>query len=234
VTALIEKSSDRGVLRARLYQQRAFLNARLEQWTSSAEDFLEAKNREPDDTMHWMRAGVMLLLAGDMAKYREHTQEMLKRFEHPPNAYVAERTAKLCVLPTEPIGDKETVSRLAEFATENSEDSPWSMYFPMTEALVKYRYGDYDAALRLIDASRARKRPGQVRPDVAEMLDHVIEALCWAAIGDHQRAEAALGKADEYLQPFVERPLRVDDSTQHGWFIARMLYDEAKSLNRSQ
>ncbi|WP_286178419.1 D-arabinono-1,4-lactone oxidase [Rhodopirellula sp. JC639] len=105
----------------------------------------------------------MLLLAGDMARYREHTQEMLRRFEHPPNAYVAERTAKLSVLPTEPIGDKETVSRLAKFATENSEDSPWSMYFPMTEALVKYRYREPFENLAEILA-RSMGRLFRVRP----------------------------------------------------------------------
>ena len=84
VTALIEKSSDRGALRGRLYQQRAFLNARLEQWKAAVEDFLEAKNREPDDTMHWMRAGVMLLMVGDMARYREHTQWRWQSKREPP------------------------------------------------------------------------------------------------------------------------------------------------------
>jgi hypothetical protein len=177
-----------------------------------------------------MRAGVMLLLAKDMAGYREHATQMLQKFELPPNAYAAERTAKLLVLPIEPIGDEGTASKLAAFGTQNSGESPWSMYFPTTEALVKYRYGDIDTALALIQISRTRNRPGQNRPGVAQMLNHVIEGLCWAAKGEKQNAREALERADEYLKPFRIRPTSIDDSSQHDWFIGQMLYDEARSL----
>ena len=47
-------------------------------------------------------------------------------------------------------------------------------------------------------------------------IGHVVEALCWTGKGDHQRADTALEKADAYLRPFLERPISVDGSTQHG------------------
>lgn len=230
LTEQIEQGGPRGFAKVRLYQQRAFLNARLKRWKAAANDFQNAQQLAPHDTMHWMRAGVMLLLAEDRDGYREHAKAMLEKFRLPPNAYAAERTAKLLILPEQPIGDEKTASDLAAFGTKYSGRSPWSMYFPTTEALVKYRFGEFDKALELIEISRNRNRPGQNRPDVAQMLNHVVEGLCWGAKGEKQAAREALQKADEYLRPFRIRPTSIDDSSQHDWFIGQMLYDEAEQL----
>ena len=210
-----------------LHQRRAFVHAKLKEFHSAAADFQRAQELAPHDSMHWMRAGIMLLLAKQNEKYREHALEMLDHFGDDGNAYEAERTAKLLVLPKEPVGDQQTAERLAAFGTENSGNSPWAMYFPTTEALVKYRYGEYDAGLTLIEQSRNRNLPGQDRPDVAEMLNHVVEALCWAAKGESRKAKSALNSADEYLDPFREHPTTVTDSSRHDWLIGQILYEEA-------
>lgn len=230
LTQRIEASNDANQAGS-LYEDRANEYGRAGKWFEAAADFRKAAQADPFHSHYWMRGGVALLLAENPMAYQDLIDNMLKQFADAESAspYDRERVAKMCVLSKRKIGKQEEVERMIDKAVSDTEGSSWAEYFPSTQAIVRYRYGKYKAALESIaESDRINDRAGS---DDVTAINRAVEALCRAKLGETEQARAALLEANQRLrEALAERDLVRDSGYWHDWMIAKLLHDEADAL----
>ena len=225
LTAAIEGTADDSPTRAQLLKQRAMQYIRGNQWPEAAADFQSAARVQPDNTIHWMRAAVLLRLAGDETGYEQHMMEMVKRFTDTDSAAHAERTAKLCALPKEPQGEQVTVERLADLGVQSGKGDGAS-FFPCARALVHYRYGEYDQAIAATRQSD-RLNPGR-RQHVVYAINRILEAVSQAKRGEINDAYRAMQQGSAALRQRLSNAEWLYGAfSWHDWMICKLLHDEA-------
>ncbi len=202
-------------------------HARARRWRDAAADFAAALRVHPDDHYPWFRAATLWAWMEDQSAYRQHCAEMLRRFGEPTEPYIAERTAKACLLAPGAVADMKPVIRLADQAVA-ATDHPYYAYFLLARGLAHYRAGEFDKAL-----DRASK---SIAPDPAPFNLNVpaflIVALSHHHLGQAAEARKALGQARDIMGqesfPTIERGELGDG--WHDWLICQILRREAESL----
>jgi tetratricopeptide (TPR) repeat protein len=215
--------------RTQLRLERAKEYLRAQQWSKAAADFQAAAETYPDDSMHWMRAALLFRLAKDVKAYEELTSKMLKHFQETTNPYHAERTAKMCWLPTSPLDERELTEHLADFAVDRRARA-WGEYYPATRALGHYRYGDYDKALEALALSdRMNNALREPHSDLAA-TNHVLRAMCLLKQEKRDEGIKQLQAATALVQKNVAHADLLYADRWNDWLLASELHQEARSL----
>lgn len=209
-------------------QERAKEHMKAQLWLEAAEDYLLARDVAPDDSMHWMRAALLLQMSHKTMKYDQLAKEMLEKFGATTNPYHAERTAKMCWFPKFPVDEKKATVALANLAVKERRQA-WGQYFPSTRALGHYRYQEYGNAIALIDESNrlnsARRKP---QNDLTAINDLLL-AMSLANNGEHSDAKKRLEQAAKALRKkTASNAVLYADDFWNDWLLAVMLYEEAK------
>ena len=85
---------------AQLLMFRANLRAQMGRFQEAAGDLEQLIQTSPSNHWPWTTLAPLLVQTGEIAKYRTHCKEMLRRFNDTTDAPIANRIAKSC-LPTE-------------------------------------------------------------------------------------------------------------------------------------
>jgi serine/threonine protein kinase/tetratricopeptide (TPR) repeat protein len=122
----------------------ADLYLRLSRFGKALEHLNRAAALNPSNHWYWFELACLRCYLGDDSGYREACRQLLDRFADSRRTDIAERTAKACLLTTDPVGEIDRLNRLADRAVASG--GPYVAWFQMCKGLVEYRSGHYAAA----------------------------------------------------------------------------------------
>jgi tetratricopeptide (TPR) repeat protein len=206
---------------------RASYHARRGQWQDAAAATARVLELDASDHMSWYSEAVLRLQLGDVEGYRRACRQMLERFGQTKEAYVADRTAKTCLLMPDAVDDLKPVVRLAEQAVTGTEKNTDYGWFLLARGMAHYRTGEFAAAVeRLRNA---------LNPD-AEVIYrdaavHLFLAMAQHRLGQAGEARAALAKAQALMDEKFPRPGRdVLGANWGDWLRCQLFRREAEEL----
>jgi serine/threonine protein kinase len=210
-----------------LRQIRAEFFARRGQWKEAIDDANRLVAVQPTNYAHYHRLIPLLVVIGDVERYRSVCQQMLSRFADTETPLTAEITAKNCLILPGSGADLQLVSKLARLAVSSRIKNPASMaIFSFTQGLAEYRQGRFASAADYLARSLTT---------TSNVYAH-IEAYAVLAMAQHQSNDAAAARATLTrgigLQE-TEGPRLADGdltSDWRAWIRGQALMQEAKAL----
>jgi serine/threonine protein kinase/WD40 repeat protein len=213
---------------AKLRSRRGLLRARLTQWEPAAADLRRAVQLDPDDqNIGYHLTGVLLWL-GDRDGYRNHCLEMLRRFGRATDPYVAERTAKACLIVPGTVADQEQLVRLTMQALAGTEARGSYPWFLQSRGLAECRAGRPGQAVKWIETGRQRfANP----PPVYPALTSLFLSLAYHELKEDDTARQALAEATR----IIDSELPKESSGDLGddwldWVFCQVVRREAEGL----
>jgi Flp pilus assembly protein TadD len=138
---------------------------------------------DPNDHTSWCLLAPLLVETGDAAGYYRHCQAMLDKFGGTRTHYLAERTAKACLLLPLSGEQLEAANALAERAVTLGAGDVWMPAFEFAKGLADYRRGEFGSAETLMRHVLATRDKARVR-----------DAQAWFVLA---MARHRLGKIEE-------------------------------------
>ncbi len=217
--------------RAAAFEKRAHLFMEAGKWEDAAADYEQAMELQPENTMHWMRRGILLALNAQRVDLVDHAGKMLKRFKGVQNnPYTAERTAKMFWLSSQPVEGRADAEKLADFAVAR-RNRVWGEYYPSTRAIGHYRYKEYDKALEMIDLSDQMNLQLKAQREDVVAINMVLKAMCHSRQGKSEEAAKLMKVATVTLENYYrQHKTPFDNDAWHNWVIVKLLHDEACGL----
>jgi tetratricopeptide (TPR) repeat protein len=198
-------------------------NAIHGRWRVAADRFLkllEANQVDKSDltdeaTRDLLRVGPALLVAGDLAGYRQLVQQSIARFAGTTNPVAAEQVVKISAI--KPI-DKPTAEALAPLAKiieqsmRVSPRSKWESYLTswqvLSLSLFEYRRGDFDRAIFWAQKSIAYPDPAPTRIAIS----HLVLAMSFNRLHQPERAQIELLQGQQAVE--LNLPAKLDQISQ--------------------
>ena len=140
--------------------RRANLLARLGRFNEAAADFGRAIELRPEDHVHWYLLGCLLAYAGEPDAYRAHCQAMLVRFGTSTDRFVADRTAKSCLVLPDATADLARQLRLVGVVLAPGGDDGMMPWNQLLKGMAEYRQGNFAAAIEPLEQTRQCPYPG--------------------------------------------------------------------------
>jgi tetratricopeptide (TPR) repeat protein len=166
---------------------RAWVAARQGDWNMATREFLVACEAPHSNTLQWNFTASALLMANDVAGYRQHCQTMRKRFAASDAWEDSERVCKTSVMSTEGLDlaslPVDRFTKPLEDGTSPTGFIPWGY---ATWSIVAYRSGDWHKA-----AETAKQA---ITADPNNRLTH-MDGLFVGALANHR-----LGNREESLR----------------------------------
>ena len=209
-----------------LFKARAEFWARRGKWAQAAADTATAIELLPGDyTLHYTRAAE-LVANGDFQTYRQCCTRIAALFGDTRDPYIADRSAKTCmILPSSGV-DLPTICAWADMALNGKSKHP---YFKVCKALADYRSGNFDSA-----AERVQEILGPKAFAFAFQVAqaYVILALSDSRLGKLDEARDALAKAINIEETKAPQPQDPDfgRAWKEDWILVHALINEAKGL----
>jgi Flp pilus assembly protein TadD len=204
---------------------RSDLLIRMGKWQEAAADYCRVAELLPDDSLVWLKAAPLLILAGDREKYRQHCREMLRLFKDKDAGHSGK--AIQCCLFLPDLFDNSEVP-LAAFEQEVS-GMPVPGFRACTIALAALRSGDTSKAIAWLNKARTTPTYDQNPQLQARVLP--LEAMALHYAGKREEAEMAFQQADKLISEFLsELPDGRLGNNWHDWLIAEILRREASAL----
>jgi tetratricopeptide (TPR) repeat protein len=221
------RSTEAPVADAQQLLQRVDQAARAGQWQQAAEHFAAALRANPNEHYQWFRAATLLAWTNDRSAFRQHCEEMLRRFADPTEPFIAERSAKVCLLMPDGLADIAPAVKLAEQAVKATEH-PYYRYFLMARGLAHYRAGEYAQA---IDQT-GKAVVAEARFWGLNVPAHLVAAMSHHRLGQAEEARKAFGQAREMMEQEEFPKLESGDvgAGWHDWLICQILRREAEAL----
>jgi tetratricopeptide (TPR) repeat protein len=210
---------------ARLWAERGGHFARRRQWPQAATALAKAVELTPSVHLpYFFRAAVCLEL-GDADGYRQTCREMLTRFGRTKNPYIADRTAKTCLLAPGAVRDLKPVMELAEQAVTGTEKNGCYGWFLLARGMADYRAGRFAGALTWINKCLAAD--SQYQPASLDATAWLIAAMAHHQLGRPEPAGAAL---DQALKMMAQQSPGDPGVDWDDWLRFQILHREAKAV----
>ena len=222
---------------AALLTARGEMHGRQGRWREATADHIRALKLDPTVHGTWYRLAPLLLLAGDVAGYREHRRAMLERFQPTKDTddyLTMQRTAKACLLlPTEG-DDLRMAGELADTAVQLREApaSPWLDGSKFSKGLADFRRGDFAtvvATLRLV----ATLHPATDRR-YNSAQSYAVLTMALHRLGEPTQARESLAKgmqlAAANVPPYDSKFVGAVGFNWQNALIAQLLLREAQAL----
>ncbi len=194
-----------------------------ERWSEAAEFGLLLIEYNPNDAMPWLRVAPVLAVTDDAA-YREFCVSMANQFAGTKDPIQAERTCKAGLLRADSIDlDKLPVDTLASYLDTAAEPHWLRPYAWASRALLAYRRGDAESAVKYVDQSQ------QHEPNpLIHALNLIVRALALNQLGKSDEAGQAFKAAAEQVNRLEQNP---QNKGNFDLLIAQILLREAEELN---
>lgn len=173
---------------------------------------------------NWYYLACLDLYLGDVPAYQDAARQMLQHFGGTTVNTIAERTAKVCLLTPQPVGEMKKLLQLTSQAmnTDPKDDTyPW---FALSSALAEYRAGQYEAASASLDKAASLK-PASARASV-----DLLHAMISHQLKQPDRAGHFLQAAIVRIDSEMPKPGVALLATPENWLICHILRREAEQL----
>lgn len=198
---------------AQLLVFRAGVRAQMGRFQDAAADLQLAIQWNPSDAGAWTRLTPLLVQDGEIAKYRTHCEEMLRRFHDTTDARVANGIAKGCLLlPSGLLPEDVTLAeKLADKSVALTADGQFFPWRSMTQAWAEYRRGAFAKAIELIEAFQKQlddaRQSGALSGAWNECKADAwfIAAMAHQQLKETDEAHAALAHGREIVQTKLPR-----------------------------
>jgi tetratricopeptide (TPR) repeat protein len=202
--------------------------------------FRKGTELDPDDFFNWFCNAPLRLHQGDVEGYRLVCREMLARFSQTDKYWIAESTAKTCVLRPDAVSDFGPVQQLAARAIAGSERTLYYGWYLLTKGMADYRARDFPSAItQLTTALSVANDPRQQNRENSDPAlagkAYIFLAMAHHQLGHGDEAQQAFGKATQLIDQMGRKP---GPNTLHrtgwgNWLRFCLVYREAEQLLRS-
>jgi serine/threonine protein kinase len=211
-----------------LRTMRVDLLARTAHWQEAATESMALVQRQPDNNSRYHMAAPIAIAATNLAAYHELCSNMVARFGHTTDPFVADAMAKDCLIHPAAGVDLKAVAAMAKVAVTAGNGSSFYYYFQCCEAMAEYRLGNYSEALNWANESAKIDNPNTQAADFAVITMSQLE------LGDTKAAQQALSDCHQVFDqklPKIGQDLGV---AYRDWIIARSWQAEADALMSNQ
>jgi eukaryotic-like serine/threonine-protein kinase len=174
---------------------------------------------DPPDHDAWFGYAELCLFLENEGEYQIARQDLIRRFGETKNQYIAEKVARAILLAPPSNDELQTAIHLVDLAiASKGKTQAWIYrYFLFAQGLAKYRQGNFETAITLLEGEAAK---------VLGPCPRLVIAMAQYRLGDSQKAretlDAALGMANWDLSPVHG----------HDQWIAHILRREAEATIR--
>jgi serine/threonine protein kinase/Flp pilus assembly protein TadD len=214
---------------ATVFFSRGDYYGRRQLWEKAAADFERGLQLDPSDHRHWYHGATLRLQVGDRAGYRRYCREMLRRFGHAAQPEIIERTAKICLLAPEGIGDLPDdlprPQQLARQVVTGTEQNGYYPYFQLAMGIAEYRAGRFAQSVEWLTKTRQtflRNSP------LYQTLVELFLAMSYQRLGRGGEARQTLEHASKVLDGQLEKWKQNEvDPAWLDWLMCLLVRPEA-------
>jgi tetratricopeptide (TPR) repeat protein len=212
---------------AQLWVARARFHARRAQWREAAAATARVIQLDPSDHMTWYSEGVLRLQLGDREGYRRACREMLARFGQTNDPYIADRTAKTCLLVSDAVEDMNAVAQLAERSITGTERSPEYPWFLLARGMADYRTGEFATAVERLRGALDPRAEESYRDSSV----YLFLAMAHHRLKQPNEARTALDRGRTLIEQKLPKPGRELLGTNWGdWLRCQLFLREAEAV----
>jgi tetratricopeptide (TPR) repeat protein len=181
----------------------------------------------PDNLERCWAHAAILLLAGDVAGYRQLCSRVLERFGQTKDRREANLTARLCTLGPDAVPDPTLLAPVAQRAVDGGPGTGWSLH---TLGMAYYRGGKFDLAVQSFQKSLDIKP----RWD-ADVCNWLALAMAHQRLGHAEEARQWLDKATHWIDGAAALAPRASAGPlpgihPHDGLACRLAHREAEKL----
>ena len=207
-----------------LVRERSVLLMRQGRFADALPDIVRASELDPDDHFNWYFRSELHLYLGDEAAYRQAARQMYDRFAASETREIGERTAKVCLLTPQPVGETAGLSAALERALAPGPLAINVNWFRLAKAMFEYRSGHYADAVAWAD--KARTIDGQM----AQATLDFISAMACSGQGNGAEARVWLARGHDRMEQRIPKPAE-DDLVEHeNFMVCVILRREAEAM----
>jgi tetratricopeptide (TPR) repeat protein len=213
-----------GLAAAFLARARCYVANR--QWDKAVPDLAAFVARRNDGEVNF-HLPPLLIQTGDLDGHRRYCKKLLVQYRETTDPWMAERTAKVCLIVPPPDSMREAALSMADRAISLDPHNWVSCFIQFVKALAEYRRENYREALEW--SRKAAEDKG-----IARFLKVQIACVRTMALARLNETEAARSVLAETTKLFdqewrrFERP--GDNAAWHDWLICRTLLAEANEV----
>jgi WD40 repeat protein/tetratricopeptide (TPR) repeat protein len=202
------------------------VHARAGQWTNAAADLSKLVQLDPSDSMNHLNLAALLVESGDLEGYRRHCVQVLAIFSGTTEPFVAEQTAKDCLILPDAGVDLEAVARLADTAVTTGKGHTYYGYIEFAKGLIEYRQGHFTSAIDWLQKALAESDF-----EWGEAQAYLVMAMAQHQSGRLAESRDALAKGAQIIDTQMPKLESGDlGDIWRDWIIAHALLKEAKGL----
>jgi serine/threonine protein kinase len=210
---------------ADLLDLRVNILARQGRFREAATDATAVLKLQPDAHYRYHTLAPLMVITGNRSAYEKLCREMLSKFGTTKDAYVADRTAKDCLLLPNWGVDLTMVSKLADTAINAETNDPSMPFFEACKTMSEYRLGHFAEAVVWAE------KPLSTTQDDLRAYVYAILAMGHWQLGEKEQAREMLAAGNRLAPPMS--PIKgVNDlgDAWGNWLFARISLDEASHL----
>jgi tetratricopeptide (TPR) repeat protein len=206
-----------------------FMRAELRGWQGRWQlalpdaDFLA--QQQPDNNYRYPPLAALLVATTNLNAYQKLCSNSLVHFSKTTNVFVADQTAKDClILPSAGV-DLNPVTALARFAVTRGKDETLAYHsFQCCHALAQYRIGNYQEATIWAQESAKNQTPE------FQAEAYAVLAMAHHKLGNNDAALQALTNCTRVIETKLPKLGKWLGKDWKDWIIAHALEAEAKQL----
>lgn len=211
--------------------ERAGEMAREGNWEEAASLFAKGLDVYAVDHWNWYQSGTLQAYLERSDEYGNHCRRMLELFGNTQDAYVAERTGKLCLLLPDVVQNDSRPARLIDKAVGMQPNAPW---FLLASAIANYRGGQFRDALERLQRAESQSEDQHY----CTVLTELFRATSQHQLAEQDAAKGSLERAIGLLNSTAPKPK--DESAEdeapdygsnwHDRLICEVILREAQAL----
>jgi hypothetical protein len=198
--------------------------ARAANWQQAATESMELVKSQPGNSDRYHMAAPLAIAATNMEAYRDLCLNMVARFGHTTDPFVADRMAKDCLIHPAAGVDLKAVAVMAKVAVTEGKGSSYYHYFQCCEAMAEYRLGNYSEALNWAKGSAAANYPD------TQAEANAIIALSQYKLGAVKAAQQALNDCHQLVDQKLPKIGQDLGPNYRDWIIIHAWQTEADAI----
>jgi tetratricopeptide (TPR) repeat protein len=198
-------------------------------WQDAVADLSKALGLVPEKTALWheyaYRQSFLLAYIGESERYGRLCQQVLADFSDTTDAYLAERTVKMCLFSKDIRVDLQQAGELADRAYTTGTTLEWlEPYLVLSKGIADFRRNDLDSAIPILETVAERFRQTTWADPTPSYL-----AMAYTRLGQPEKAQQALEAADRVISR-LPAPEADEFPAWNDWMVVQIVRREAEEV----